>query len=55
MTKVLVPTHNHAYREANLTEQVQVVYNKKYNSYSEYFGEDYLQEGDVVLLRTIVE
>lgn len=55
MTKILVSGRDHDYYEARLVEDVEVVYNKKYDTYKEYHGPDYLQEGDVVIKRTIVE
>lgn len=46
--KVLVSAHDHRYRVAQVT-RMKVVFNKKYNEWSEYYGDEYLNEGDEVM------
>lgn len=52
--KVLIPSDDHFYQEGRLCEK-KVVYNKKYRSYTEYAGDEYLEEGDEVVTRWVVE
>lgn len=52
--KVLVPDSDHGYREATV-RKTKVVYNKKYRAYSEYVGDEYLEDGDEVVEREVVE
>lgn len=52
--KVLIPTNDHGYREATV-RITKVVYNKRYRSYTEYFGDDFLEEGDEVIEMQVVE
>lgn len=46
--KILVPSHDHQYREATVSK-MKVVYNNIYKEWYEYHGDDYLDEGDEVL------
>ena len=43
-----------SYRIATV-RKIKVVYNKKYRSYSEYAGDDYLEEGDEVVEMDVAE
>jgi hypothetical protein len=52
--KVLVPISDHSYREATV-RKIKVVYNKKYRAYSEYVGEDHLEDGDEVIEMDVAE
>ena len=52
--KVLVPDSDHEYREARV-RKTKVVYNAKYRTYSEYAGDDYLEDGDEVVEMDVVE
>ena len=52
--KVLIPSFDHSYREATI-RRIKVVYNKKYREYSEYHGEEYLDEGDEVVEMDVAE
>lgn len=52
--KVLVPDADHSYREATV-RKTKVVYNKKYRVYSEYAGDDYLEDGDEVVEMDVAE
>lgn len=52
--KVLVPDSDHSYREATI-RKMKVVYNKKYRAYSEYVGDEYLEDGDTVIEMEVVD
>lgn len=52
--QVLVPAHDHSYRVANLSEG-KAVFNPRYNTWSEYHGDEYLDEGDIVVDVRIAE
>jgi hypothetical protein len=52
--RVLVPSGDHGYREVTVSEQ-KVVWNRYTRSYSEYAGEDYLEEGDTVVSRPVAD
>jgi hypothetical protein len=52
--KVLIPGIDHSYREA-VIRRVKVVYNKKYRAYSEYAGDEYLEDGDEVVEMDVAE
>lgn len=49
---ILVPSSDHSYIEMNIRE-TQVVWNDLYKTYSEYAGDDYLEEGDEVVIRKV--
>ena len=50
--EVLVPCSDHKYRTTNL-ELEKVVFNQRTWIYSEYYGDEYLEEGDVVIERYV--
>jgi hypothetical protein len=52
--KVLVPSSDHGYVEV-VVRKMKVVFNKKYRSYSEYMGDEYLEDGDEVVEREVAE
>lgn len=52
--KVLVPDSDHSYQKA-VVRKMKVVYNKKYHEYSEYYGDDYLDDGDEVVEMDVAE
>jgi hypothetical protein len=52
--KVLIPSDDHSYREATV-RKVKVVYNKQHKEYSEYHGDEYLEEGDAVVEMEVAE
>lgn len=45
--KILVPSHDHQYREATV-RKMKAVYNHIYKEWHEYAGDEYLDEGDEV-------
>lgn len=52
--KVLVPGFDHGYRLV-VVQRMEVVYNKITKTYSEYAGDEYLEEGDEVVEMDVVE
>lgn len=46
--RVLVPSHDHGYTMAT-TYTGKAIYNKNTCEWSEYHGEEYLQDGDKVI------
>jgi hypothetical protein len=52
--QVLVPSHDHKYAIA-WTSHKQVVWNRHSRSYSEYAGDDFLEDGDEVVTLPVVE
>lgn len=52
--RVLIPTFDHSYQEATI-RRIKVVYNKKYDEYSEYHGDEHLTEGDTVIEMDVAE
>lgn len=46
--KVLIPSHDHSYREGTI-EQTKVVWNSEYRTFSEYHGDEYLEGKDEVI------
>lgn len=52
--KVLVPSADHGYRVVAI-QRMEVVYNKISKAYSEYAGDEYLEEGDEVVEMDVVE
>lgn len=52
--EILVPAHDHSYRVARI-RCVKAVYNAMYKTYSEYFGDDYLIEGNTVIDAKVTE
>ena len=52
--KVLIPSSDHGYLEATIRRR-KVVYNKKYKQYSEYYDDEYLNEGDEVVEMDVAE
>lgn len=51
---ILISTDDHGYREAKVVE-TKVVYNKKRRQYSEYAGDEYLEDGDEIVIRLVAE
>lgn len=51
--KILVPGSDHDYNVMIVQEDVDVVYNPTYNTYKEFVGEDYLEEGDTVIKASV--
>ena len=51
--RVLVQSGDHSYYEATVW-RMNVVYNRFTGIYSEYFGDDYLEDGDEVVERDVV-
>ena len=47
LMKILVPSHDHRYREA-VIKKTKVVYNHIFKEWYEYHGDEYLDEGDEV-------
>lgn len=45
--KILVPSHDHRYREA-IVKKTKAVYNHIYKEWYEYHGDEYINEGDEV-------
>lgn len=54
MKTVLVPNGDHGYYVAHVHKQ-KVVWNKTYKHYSEYMGDEYLDEGDEVIEMEVAE
>ena len=52
--EVLVESHDHGYQIAHVVER-KVVFNTKYKTYSEYAGDEYLEENEIVEVRNVVE
>lgn len=52
--KVLIPSDDHSYRVGSV-KKMKVVYNNRYLSYSEYAGDEYLEDGDVVVEMDVAE
>lgn len=52
--QVLIPNGDHGYYVARIRKQ-KVVYNKKYEVYTEYMGDEYLDEGDEVIELDVAE
>lgn len=52
--QVLIPDHDDGYYVAIVRKQ-KVVYNKKYEVYTEYVGDEYLDEGDEVIEMEVAE
>lgn len=52
--KVLVTADDHGYREVQVKTR-QVVYNPRYQSYTEYAGDEYLEPGELVVERLVAE
>lgn len=52
--KVLVPGHDHQYREVEIRTR-KVVHNPKWDLYSEYFGDEYLEPDEVVIEAQVAE
>lgn len=44
---ILVPSHDHIYYPSSVTA-TKAVFNSRYYSWSEYVGDEYLEEGDEV-------
>ena len=51
--QVLVESDDHSYREATI-RRMKVVYNQFTGIYSEYFDDNYLEDGDEVVERDVV-
>jgi|GEM_PF-3465613 len=49
---ILVPASDHTYIEMTVCE-IDVVWNELYKTFSEYAGDDYMDEGDVRLKRKV--
>jgi hypothetical protein len=51
---VLIETRNHDYRIAKIVKRT-VVYNEKTKTYSQYYGDEFLYEDDVVRFKYVAE
>ena len=51
--RVLVESDDHSYYETTV-RRMKVVYNQFTGTYSGYFGDDYLEDGDEVVERDVV-
>ena len=54
MKKVLIPGSDHQYREVYIKTK-KVAFNRKENTYFEYFGDEYLEEGEEFVERDVAE
>lgn len=54
MKKILMLESDHRYREVFITTK-KVVFNRKENVYFEYFGDEYLEDNEVVVELEVVE
>lgn len=52
--QVLIPDGDHGYNVARIRKQ-KVVWNEKYKVYTEYVGDEYLDEGDEVIELEVAE
>jgi hypothetical protein len=51
---VLIEARDHNYRVAKVVKK-KVVYNSETNTYSQYYGDEYLYEGDEVEVKYVAE
>jgi len=52
--KVLIPEADHSYREATV-KKIKVVYNQKYRTHTEYAGDEYLEDDEIVIEAQVAE
>ena len=52
--EVLVESSDHGYRIAHVIER-KVVFNTKYKTFSEYVGDEYLEENEIVEVHNVIE
>ena len=51
---VLIEARDHSYQVARVVKK-KVVYNEKTNTYSQYYGNEFLYEGDIVQEKYVAE